>query len=83
MNTVQSADLVARLSQDSGAEVIYRTDLNRFEITGVKEQIQSVVQIIRGLPISQVSKLATVFDNICVTIFFFRSNINQSLSLLN
>lgn len=71
MNTVQSADLVARLSQDSGAEVIYRTDLNRFEITGVKEQIQSVVQIIRGLPISQVGKLATVFDNICVTKGFF------------
>lgn len=69
VNTVQSADLVARLSQDSGAEVIYRTDLNRFEITGVKEQIQSVVQIIRGLPISQVSKLALFFFG-SVTCFF-------------
>lgn len=55
VNTVQSADSVARLSQDSGAEVIYRTDVNQFEITGSKEQIQSAVQIIRGLPISQVS----------------------------
>lgn len=55
VNTVQSADMVARLSQDSGAEVIYRTDYNQFEITGSKEQIQSVVQIIRGLTISQVS----------------------------
>lgn len=54
MNTVQSADTVARLSQDSGAKVIYRTDLNQFEITGSKEQIHSVVQIIRSLPISQV-----------------------------
>jgi hypothetical protein len=55
VNAVQSADIVARLSQDSGAEVIYHTDLNQFEITGSKEQIQSVVQIIRILPISQVS----------------------------
>lgn len=54
MNTVQSADTVARLSQDSGAKVIYRTDLNQFEITGSKEQIHSAVQIIRSLPISQV-----------------------------
>ncbi|GAA5794865.1 hypothetical protein HPULCUR_000213 [Helicostylum pulchrum] len=62
VNTVQSADLVARLSQDSGAEVIYRTDLNRFEITGVKEQIQSVVQIIRGLPISQEQHKSVTFS---------------------
>lgn len=64
MNTVQSADLVARLSQDSGAEVIYRTDVNQFEITGSKEQIQSAVQIIRGLPISQVSCIPATFYSI-------------------
>lgn len=66
MNTVQSADLVARLSQDSGAEVIYRTDVNQFEITGSKEQIQSAVQIIRGLPISQVSSTQLFLLN-CIT----------------
>ncbi|KAI7897345.1 uncharacterized protein EV154DRAFT_409832 [Mucor mucedo] len=62
VNTVQSADLVARLSQDSGAEVIYRTDVNQFEITGSKEQIQSAVQIIRGLPISQEQHKSVIFS---------------------
>jgi hypothetical protein len=49
--------MIARLSQDSGAQVIYRTDFNQFEITGSKEQIQCIVQIIKSLPISQVRKL--------------------------
>jgi hypothetical protein len=54
VNAVQSPDIVERLSQDSGAEVIYRADYNQFEITGSKEQIQSVVQIIRNSALSQV-----------------------------
>ncbi|CAO3614513.1 unnamed protein product [Mucor hiemalis] len=62
VNTVQSADTVARLSQDSGAKVIYRTDLNQFEITGSKEQIHSVVQIIRSLPISQEHHTSVTFS---------------------
>lgn len=71
VNTVQSADVVARLSQDSGAEVIYRTDLNQFEITGSKEQIQSAVQIIRGLSISQVSRRRIgIFLFLCNQLFW-------------
>ncbi|OBZ83916.1 hypothetical protein A0J61_08034 [Choanephora cucurbitarum] len=62
VNTVQSPDIVARLSQDAGAEVIYRTDTNRFEITGSKQQIQSVVQIIRTLPISQEQHKSVIFS---------------------
>lgn len=62
VNTVQSADTVARLSQDSGAKVIYRTDLNQFEITGSKEQIHSAVQIIRSLPISQEHHTSVTFS---------------------
>lgn len=67
VNTIQSADIVARLSQDSGAEVIYRTDYNQIEMTGSKEQIQSAVHIVRGLTISQVTIYFIFIYLYCIT----------------
>jgi hypothetical protein len=51
---VQSTDLITLLSQESGALVTYRTDLNQFVIVGSKDQINKVIQMVRGLPLSQV-----------------------------
>ncbi|KAL7317550.1 hypothetical protein PS15m_003891 [Mucor circinelloides] len=62
VNAVQPTEMIARLSQDSGAQVIFRTDFNQFEITGSKEQIQCIVQIIRSLPISQEQHKSVMFS---------------------
>jgi YbbR domain-containing protein len=55
VNCIQSPDLVSHLSQASGAQIMYKIDSNTLEIIGSKDQIHKIVQIIRGLPLSQVS----------------------------
>ncbi|KAF1803255.1 hypothetical protein FB192DRAFT_1278003 [Mucor lusitanicus] len=62
VNAVQPAEMIARLSQDSGAQILYRTDVSQLEITGSKEQIQCIVQIIRSLPISQEQHKSVIFS---------------------
>ncbi|KAI8638802.1 hypothetical protein BD408DRAFT_11304 [Parasitella parasitica] len=62
VNTVQPTEMVVRLAQDSGAQVMYRTDFNQYEITGSKEQIQGIVRIIKSLPISQEHHKSVMFS---------------------
>ncbi|KAL9552658.1 hypothetical protein MBANPS3_003663 [Mucor bainieri] len=62
VNAVQPAEMIARLSQDSGAQIMYRTDSSQFEMTGSKEQIQCIVQMMRSLPISQEQHTSVMFS---------------------
>lgn len=54
VNTTQSADAVARISQESGVEVIYKADEKMYEMMGSREEIQAAIQAIRMLSICQV-----------------------------